>query len=66
VAYINFACEMFLNEIIQAIKDEKDKEVERKFKELLLQAENIILRIKSKAMSPYGTTINNYGGVSSH
>jgi hypothetical protein len=57
VAYINFACEMFLNEIIQVIKEEKDKEMERKFKELLVQAEHIILKIKSKAMTPYGNVV---------
>lgn len=35
LAYINFACELFLNEVIQAIKDEKDYDKEIKFQELL-------------------------------
>lgn len=55
--YIRFACNLFLNEIIEAIKEEKEMREQNDFNDLLKKAEHIVNRIKSKAVGSNGIFI---------
>lgn len=52
---------MFLKEIQAIIEDELQENHDNLFYDLLAKAEYIIQRIKSKAISPYGTVSNVLG-----
>ena len=59
--YIRFACNLFLNEIILAIQDEKEQREAQDFKDLLRKAEHIVNRIKSKAVGSNGLFVPTAG-----
>lgn len=45
---------MFLNEVNEAIKDEKEMQTLKEFQDLLRKAEHIVNRIKCKAAGSHG------------
>ena len=64
--YIRFACNMFLSELDQAIREEKECKEIKKFQELLKQAEWIVNRIKSKAAGSHGLYVSREYGNAVH